>query len=111
MYTLILTVHIIIAVAIVLVVLLQVGKGSGMGAAFGGSSESFFGSSGPSNFLEKFTIAIGIIFAVTSIVLAHLSGTSQKNRLFNLPAPTQQTSPMPRPPQTTQHVSPTTRHK
>ncbi|MGC8901019.1 MAG: preprotein translocase subunit SecG, partial [bacterium] len=66
MYALVVLVHIMVAVAIVMIVLLQVGKGSGMGAAFGGSSESFFGSAGPSNFLEKATIVAGIIFLITS---------------------------------------------
>jgi preprotein translocase subunit SecG len=98
MYTWIVLLHTIIAIAIVLVVLLQVGKGSGMGAAFGGSSESFFGSSGPSNFLEKATIVAGIIFLVTSITLTYLSSESRKNILFNQGVPAQ-TSPSPAPQQ------------
>lgn len=110
MYTIMLVLHIIIAVVIVLVVLLQVGKGSGMGAAFGGSSESFFGSAGPSNFLEKATIVAGIIFLVTSLTLAYLSGASQKSRLFNEAVPTQ-TSTMPGPSSHAVPVSPSTQKK
>ncbi len=94
MYTLILLVHVSLAVMIVMVVLMQVGKGSGMGAAFGGSSESFFGSTGPSNFLEKATIVAGILFIVTSIILAVLSGESRRSVLFNQALPGQ-TSTMP----------------
>jgi preprotein translocase subunit SecG len=109
MYTLILLVHIMVAVAIVMVVLLQVGKGSGMGAAFGGSSESFFGSTGPSNFLEKATIVAGIIFLVTSLTLAYLSGQNGQNRLFNqIPS---QPSTMPMPQQNAMPASPTTQQK
>ncbi len=102
MYTIVLLLHIIIAVAIVLIVLLQVGKGSGMGAVFGGSSESFFGSTGPSNFLEKATIVTGIIFLVTSLVLAYISGSNGNGSLFNkmpipaasAPAPSQNAMPV-----------------
>lgn len=109
MYTLVLLVHIMVAVAIVMVVLLQVGKGSGMGAAFGGSSESFFGSSGPSNFLEKATIVAGIIFLITSLTLAYLGGENGQNRLFNqMPVPS---STMPMPPQNAMPASPTTQQK
>ncbi len=107
MYTLILLVHIMLAVAIVMVVLLQVGKGSGMGAAFGGSSESFFGSSGPSNFLEKATIVTGILFLLTSITLAYLSGENGQNRLFNQAVPLQ-TAPAQAPSQNAMPVSPST---
>jgi preprotein translocase subunit SecG len=110
MYTLILLVHIMLAVAIVMVVLLQVGKGSGMGAAFGGSSESFFGSSGPSNFLEKATIVAGILFLITSLTLAYLSGANGQNRLFNQIVPSQ-TATTPMPPQNAMPVSPSTQQK
>ncbi len=107
MYTVVLLVHIMLAVAIVMVVLLQVGKGSGMGAAFGGSSESFFGSSGPSNFLEKATIVVGILFLLTSLTLAYISGESGQNRLFNQMVPAQ-TSPLPAPSQNALPASPST---
>ncbi len=110
MYTLILLLHISIAVVIVMVVLLQVGKGSGMGAAFGGSSESFFGSSGPSNFLEKATIVGGIIFIVTSLTLAYMSGENRKNILFNQAVP-EQTSTAPAPQQPGLPASPSTGQK
>lgn len=110
MYALIVLIHIMVAVAIVMVVLLQVGKGSGMGAAFGGSSESFFGSAGPSNFLEKATIVAGIIFLITSLTLAYLSSEHRQNRLFNEVIPTQ-TSTMPSQPQSGIPTSPSTQGK
>jgi len=110
MYALVVLIHIMVAVAIVFVVLLQVGKGSGMGAAFGGSSESFFGSSGPSNFLEKATIVAGIIFLITSLTLAYLSGERQQSRLFNEAIPVQ-TQSAPSQPETAMPVTPSTQQK
>lgn len=56
---------------LVLVVLLQAGKGASMGAAFGGSSQTVFGSSGPSTFLGKMTTWVAIVFMLTSLALSH----------------------------------------
>ena len=48
MYTLIVVLHIVVSVALILVILLQTGKGSDIGAVFGGgSSQTLFGSTGP----------------------------------------------------------------
>ncbi len=70
---LLLVVHLIIAVTIVVLVLLQQGKGSEMGAAFGGgSSQSLFGARGSANFLSRITSALVTIFFITSLVLAYL---------------------------------------
>lgn len=73
MLTLIITIHIIVCIALIMIVLLQTGKGAEMGAAFGGSSSTIFGSSGPGSFLEKLTAAAAIIFMLTSLTLAYLS--------------------------------------
>jgi preprotein translocase subunit SecG len=54
-----------------MVVLLQAGKGANMGAAFGGSSQTVFGSSGAGTFLGKMTATIAIIFMLTSLVLTY----------------------------------------
>ena len=67
-------VHISVCVGLILIVLLQRGKGSDMGAAFGGSSQAIFGSRGATTFLHKVTAAIAIIFMLTSLVLAFLFG-------------------------------------
>ena len=66
-------VHIVVCIALILIVLLQAGKGSQMGAAFGGSSQTIFGSSGPGNFLEKLTAGAAIVFMLTSLTLAYFS--------------------------------------
>lgn len=65
--------HIIICIAMILTVLLQTGKGADMGAAFGGSSQTVFGSSGPGTFLGKMTTFIAIFFMLTSLWLAYSS--------------------------------------
>ncbi len=73
MHTAIVSFHIIICIMMILTVLLQTGKGADMGAAFGGSSQTVFGSSGPGTFLGKMTTFIAIFFMLTSLWLAYSS--------------------------------------
>ncbi len=61
--------HIFVCVALILIVLLQAGKGASIGAAFGGASQTIFGSPGAAGFLTKITTVAAIIFMVTSILL------------------------------------------
>jgi len=75
MSILLIIIHVIVSIALIMIVLLQTGKGADMGAAFGGgSSQTLFGSTGASTFLSKATTAAAIIFMVTSLGLAYLSG-------------------------------------
>jgi preprotein translocase subunit SecG len=75
MHTLIVILHVIVSVALILVILLQTGKGSDIGAVFGGgSSQTLFGSTGPTSFLSKMTAGAAIIFMLTSLYLAYFSG-------------------------------------
>ena len=68
-------IHVIVCIALIMIVLLQTGKGADMGAAFGGgSSQTLFGSTGASTFLTKGTTVAAIIFMVTSLGLAYMSG-------------------------------------
>ena len=78
MHTLVTILHIIVCIVLILVVLLQAGKGADMGAAFGGSSQTIFGSSGPGTFLGKMTTIVAMIFMLTSLVLSYAAyrGTS-----------------------------------
>ncbi len=64
-------IHVVVCFVLVLVVLLQAGKGASMGAAFGGSSQTVFGSSGPSTFLSKMTTWVAVVFMLTSLALSH----------------------------------------
>lgn len=66
--------HICVCVALILIVLLQKGKGAGMGAAFGGSSQTVFGSSGASNFMQKVTTIVAVVFMLTCLSLSFFSG-------------------------------------
>jgi preprotein translocase subunit SecG len=74
MTTLTIVIHIIVCVALIMIVLLQTGKGANMGAAFGGSSQTVFGSGGAATFLTKLTTVVAVIFMITSLVLAFLHG-------------------------------------
>jgi len=73
MYVFIIILHVIVSFIMVGVILLQAGKGAEMGAAFGGSSQTIFGSRGPGTFLSKMTAAAAAIFMITSLSLSVLS--------------------------------------
>ena len=73
LYTLIVIVHVFICFLMIGAILLQSGKGAEIGAAFGGSSQTVFGSRGPANFLSKLTVAVAAVFMVTSLTLAILA--------------------------------------
>lgn len=108
MYTLAVIVHVVVCFLMIAAILLQAGKGAEIGAAFGGSSQTVFGSRGPGTFLSKVTVGAAIIFMVTSMGLAILS----KERTFSstvldlnkkesssapAPQPTQSAAPTPAP--------------
>ena len=66
-----LIIHVAVCVGLIFIVLLQQGKGAGMGISLGGgSSQTLFGSSGATTFLQKITTAVAIIFMVTSMALS-----------------------------------------
>lgn len=71
MDTFIFVLHIISCLFLVGLILIQKGQGANMGAAFGGASQTVFGSRGPATFLNKLTIIIAVIFLSASIYLAH----------------------------------------
>ena len=73
MHTLVIIIHIIACFLMIGAILLQSGKGAEIGAAFGGSSQTVFGSRGPANFLSKFTVVVAVVFMVTSFSLAILA--------------------------------------
>ena len=71
--TLIVVIHILVCIALILIVLLQAGRGAEMGAAFGGASQTIFGSAGAMGFLSKLTTIAAIVFMITSLVLTFAS--------------------------------------
>jgi len=78
-FSLLLTVHILVALVIIGLVLMQHGKGADMGAAFGsGASGSLFGSSGSANFLSRMTGGLAAVFFITSLSLAYVASSKPK---------------------------------
>ena len=78
-FSVVLTLHILVALAIIGLVLMQHGKGADMGAAFGsGASGSLFGSSGSANFLSRTTGVLAAVFFVTSLALAYVASSKPK---------------------------------
>ena len=97
MTTLIVILHILVSIALILIVLLQTGKGADMGAAFGGGgSRTLFGSAGPGGFLSKATTAAAIIFMLTSLGLAYMTGKPNTSEsIVTDRAPIESTQPAP----------------
>ncbi len=66
-------IHVVVSVLLIVIVLLQFGRGSEIGAVFGGTStQAVFGSSAPT-VLEKVTIVLAAIFMLTSGILAYMA--------------------------------------
>jgi preprotein translocase subunit SecG len=76
-------IHVIVSIGLILVVLLQTGKGAEMGAVFGGSSSTIFGSSGAGNFLTRLTTGMAIVFMITSLTLGYFSGRRSSTSVFD----------------------------
>ncbi len=79
MYVLFVVLHVFVCFLMIGAILLQSGKGAEIGAAFGGSSQTVFGSRGPANFLSKLTVIAACVFMITSFSLAILA----KQRTFS----------------------------
>jgi len=76
-------IHVIVSIGLILVVLLQTGKGAEVGAVFGGSSATIFGSSGAGNFLTKLTSGMAIVFMLTSLALGYFAGRKPSATIFD----------------------------
>ena len=77
MATILVYVHFLIAASMIVLILLQQGKGSEMGASFGGgSSNTMFGAAGGMSFFTKVTAVLATLFFITSFALA-LSARNQ----------------------------------
>jgi preprotein translocase subunit SecG len=78
-FSVVLTVHILVALVIIGLVLMQHGKGADMGAAFGsGASGSLFGATGSANFLSRATGILAAVFFATSLALAYVASSKPK---------------------------------
>jgi len=100
MITIVVIIHVIVSLALICIVLLQHGKGAGIGAAFGGSSQTVFGSTGAAPFLAKLTAVAAILFMCTSLGLTFM-GRQQAPSVMQgkgKPAATQPVPTAPAPP-------------
>jgi preprotein translocase subunit SecG len=70
MKDIVLIIHTLASIALVGLILIQHGKGADAGAAFGGGSQTLFGSQGSANFLSRVTAVLGTTFFITSLSLA-----------------------------------------
>ncbi len=95
MATLTTIIHVVVCLALIMIVLLQTGKGASMGAAFGGSSQTVFGSGGAATFLTKLTTVAAAVFMVTSLLLAFMYGPGSSSSRW--------LEPLPRQPKSKQH--------
>ena len=91
--TLIVVVHVLVCIALILIVLVQGGKGAEMGAAFGGASQTVFGSAGAMGFLSKLTTVAAVIFMLTSLLLTFSSTKRASTVMRERPAPTAPAAP------------------
>ena len=86
MYTVILTIHIILDVFLCILVLLQRSDGGALGGLGGGTGSSFMTGRSVGNALTRMTTIIAILFVVTSLtlgVLAH-KDSKQESLIKNL---------------------------
>ena len=100
--SIIVVLHVLVCIALILIVLLQAGKGAEMGAAFGGASQTIFGSAGAMGFLSKLTTVAAVIFMITSLLLTFSSTKRASTVMQERPTPSAPAAPseMPVQPQT-----------
>lgn len=70
MITFLTIIHLMVCFFLIFIVLIQSSKGAELGAAFGGSSQTLFGSRGAATLLSKLTTISAVVFMITSLVLA-----------------------------------------
>ncbi|MGH7851842.1 MAG: preprotein translocase subunit SecG [Candidatus Binatia bacterium] len=97
--------HVIVSIGLILVVLLQTGKGAEVGAVFGGSSSTIFGSSGAGNFLTRLTTGMAIVFMATSLTLGYFTAKRPSATIFDNRTPAVEPRAPDQPPQAAQPQS------
>jgi preprotein translocase subunit SecG len=98
MYGILLTIHILVASLLIISILLQAGKGSDLGAVFGGSSsQALFGTAGPMDFIKKATIVLVALFMINSLLLGYVVKARPTSSVMSTStkAKTTQTTPVP----------------
>lgn len=62
-------IHIIASLGLILLILLHAGRGGGISGLFSGMVETFDGTGIVEKNLDRITIVLGLVFAVTTIML------------------------------------------
>jgi preprotein translocase subunit SecG len=94
MYTAVAVLHLIVCLLLIFIILVQSSKGAEMGAAFGGSNQTLFGTRGASTFLSKLTTGAAIVFMLTSLSLAIISA-NRSSVMSSVPAQAVPSQPLP----------------
>jgi len=89
MYTLIVTLHVILAFVIIIsIVVFQTSKGSAL-SMFGGGGDALFNAASGTSFIKKFTAVAAGLFAVTALLLT-IFGANNRYRSVVQEYPLQQ---------------------
>lgn len=87
--------HIVVSILLMLIVIMQPGKGADLAGAFGGGgSQTAFGARGAATLLHKLTVALFIMFILTSIVLAVVLGRPGGSVMSDEPIAAETTAPV-----------------
>jgi preprotein translocase subunit SecG len=98
MYGVLLTIHILVSTLLIISILLQAGKGSDLGAVFGGSSsQALFGTAGPIDFIKKATIVLVALFMINSLLLGYVVKARPSSSVMSTPSKAKTTQTMPAP--------------
>ncbi|MDD2806144.1 MAG: preprotein translocase subunit SecG [Elusimicrobiales bacterium] len=100
MYTLIVTLHVILAFVIIISILVfQTSKGSAL-SMFGGGGDALFNAASGTSFIKKFTAVAAGLFALTSILLTIFGANNRFRSVvmdpgnqLQAPPPQQQAAP------------------
>ena len=74
MYSVILTIHVVVCLLVILIVLIQAGRSGGFSGLFGGGGgDSLFSTASQQSGLRKITVGLAAVFMATSFFLTLLS--------------------------------------
>ncbi len=65
----ILGVHVLVSLGLILLILLHAGRGGGISGLFSGMADTFDGSGIVEKNLDRITVILGLVFAVTTLTL------------------------------------------
>jgi len=99
LYGLVIAIHILASLVLIAVILLQAGRGGGLSETFGGSSTQTILGTKTSVFLKRATAASAVIYILTCLTLAVLTGHRGRSLVssgqVSMPVTGQQGAPMP----------------